>query len=173
MIPFGGTCWLRKLTLSQVHKFMGLGKPEMDYFITQVGLAAASFGVTKDDITTVANALNTTFNVACSPAVEIVKSAGPQLQAICIDQASCMKAKAPVCDKYASVVQPQNATGTMAPSGSQTMMPSGTMTGTMSMTSGATGTQSGATTSPTKTGAAVANGVNFAAAAAGLAAFLL
>lgn len=141
----------------------------MDYFITQVGLAAASFGVAKDDITVVANALNTTFNVACAPAAAVIKAQGPQLQAICINQTSCAKAKDGDCSKYANVVMPQNATMT----GTQTMMPTATNSGSMTMSSGATGTQSGATSSPTSTGAAAANGLSFAAVAAGLAAFML
>ncbi|KKY32670.1 hypothetical protein UCDDA912_g07376 [Diaporthe ampelina] len=46
----------------QVHKFMDLNHYEVSYFIQQVGLAASSFGVAKDDITVVAGALDKLFN---------------------------------------------------------------------------------------------------------------
>lgn len=158
-------------SMYQVHKFMDLGKPEMDYFISQVGLAAASFGVAKDDITAVANALNMLFNMACSPPTTVIKSQGEQLQAICIDQTTCPKAQNAQCDKYAAASKPQSAT--MAMSG--TTMPTGTngmSTGANGMATGTNGMPAG-TTAPTA--AAVVNGYSFAAAAAaaGLAAFLL
>jgi len=161
-------------SMYEVHKFMGLGKPEMDYFIAQVGLAAASFGVAKDDITAVAKSLNTAFNMACSPPATIIKAQGEQLQAICIDQSSCPKAENAQCDKYAAVVKPSNATS--MPSGSS--MPTGTSMPTgSSMSSGtnmptSTSMPSG-TASSVPSSAAAAGGYSFAAAAAGLAAFLL
>lgn len=147
---------------------MGLGKPEMDYFIAQVGLAAASFGVAKDDITAVAKSLNTAFNMACSPPATIIKDQGEQLQAICIDQSSCPKAEKAQCDKYAAVVKPSNATS--MPSGSS--MPTGTSMPTGSSMSSGTQMPSG-TASSVPSSAAAAGGYSFAAAAAGLAAFLL
>ncbi|KAK2608830.1 hypothetical protein QQS21_002687 [Conoideocrella luteorostrata] len=166
-------------SMYEVHKFMGLGKPEMDYFITQVGMAAASFGVAKDDITAVANALNMTFNMACSPPATVIKSQGDQLQAICIDQSSCLKAQNAKCDSYAAVVKPSNATSTMSMSMTGTM--TGTMTGSMSATGSMMPTNSNGMPASSTSGAAptatanaaAANGYGFAAAAAGLAAFLL
>ncbi|KAG6013902.1 hypothetical protein E4U43_007066 [Claviceps pusilla] len=148
----------------EVHKFMDLGKPEMDYFITQVGLAAASFGVAKDDITAVADALNKLFNRACSPPATVIKSQGEHLQAICIDQSSCLKADNPQCDKYAAAVKPQAGS-----SGNATMG-----TGGASMPSSTGGSSSASPSSPsTPTGAAAADRYSFAAAAAALVAFLL
>lgn len=156
-----------RASMAEVHKFMDLGKPEMDYFVTQVGLAAASFGVAKDDITTVAEALNSIFNVACGPPTTVIKAQGPQLQSICIDQATCPKApKDAMCDKYPTVMKPSNATGTMMPSGTAT----GTASGT-NMPSGTSTNMPSGSTAPTA--AAAANGYSFAAAVAGVAAFLL
>lgn len=150
-------------SMAEVHKFMGLGKPEMDYFVTQVGLAAASFGVAKDDISAIADSLNSVFNVACGPPTTVVKAQGPQLQSICIDQSTCPKAaEDPMCDMYPDTVKPGNATGTMMPSGSM----------------GATGTASG-TNMPSGTGSAVptaaaaVNGYSVVAVVAGLAAFFV
>jgi hypothetical protein len=150
-----------RASMFEVHKFMGLGKPEMDYFVTQVGLAAASFGVAKDDVSAVADSLNSIFNVACGPPTAVIKAQGPQLQSICIDLESCPKAaKDPQCDKYPAVVKPQNGTmmpsGTMTPTGSSTNMPSGSSTATAVPTAGA-----------------AVNGYSLVAAAAGFAAFLM
>ncbi|KAG5981266.1 hypothetical protein E4U55_003122 [Claviceps digitariae] len=152
----------------EVHKFMDLGKPEMDYFITQVGLAAASFGVAKDDITAVAESLNLIFNRACSPPTTVIKSQGEHLQSICINQSSCLKAEKPQCDKYAAAVKPQANNSTMSMGGGS--MPSGSS----DMPSGSSDMPSG-TSSPSSmpTGGAVSDTFSFAAAAAGLAAFLL
>lgn len=70
----------------QVHKFMDLNHYEVSYFIQQVGLAASSFGVAKDDITTVAGALDKLFNYRCLPPATAIKAQGPQLQSICIEE---------------------------------------------------------------------------------------
>ncbi|KZZ95854.1 hypothetical protein AAL_04150 [Moelleriella libera RCEF 2490] len=157
-------------SMYEVHKFMDLGKAEMDYFIMQVGLAAASFGVAKDDITAVATSLNTVFNQACAPPATAVKAQGDQLQAICIDQSTCPKAQNAQCDKYATVQKPVNATG--AAGGSSSAASTGSsMTATTS--GSATGTRTAGGSASTSTGAAAANGYSFAAAAAGMAAFLL
>lgn len=119
-------------SMYKVHKFMHLGNAEVTYFITQVGMAAASFGVAKDDITAVAKALNDTFNMECSPAAEVIPGTGAQLQAICTGD-GCTKSANATCDKYdANVMMPgmcsmASGTGSMMPTGSMsTMMPSGT-----------------------------------------------
>jgi hypothetical protein len=152
-----------RASMADVHKFMDLGKPEVDYFVTQVGLAAASFGVAKDDITAVAESLNSIFNVACGPPTTVIKAQGPQLQSICVDRSTCLvAAKDPMCDKYPTVMEPGNATNTM--------MSSSTASGTASGTNMPSGTATG-TTVPTA--AAAVNGHSLAAAIAGLAAFLV
>ena len=155
--------------MQQVHKFMDLGKSEVDYFISQVGLAAESFGVTKDDVTAVANSLNSIFNVACGPPTTAIKAQGPQLQSICIDQETCPKANDSQCALYAAAVEPANATSSMMSSGTaNTATSSGTSTGSATTGSATTGSSS-----MPSSGAAVHNGFAAAAAAAGFAAFLL
>lgn len=73
-------------SMYKVHKFMDLDHYEVTYFIQQVGLAASSFGVAKDDITAVATALDKLFNYRCLPPATAIKEQGPQLQSICIDE---------------------------------------------------------------------------------------
>ena len=51
----------------EVHKFMQLNQYEMGYFIEQVALSAASFGVTDNDVITVAGALMQYFGYQCQP----------------------------------------------------------------------------------------------------------
>ncbi|PHH71349.1 hypothetical protein CDD82_6555 [Ophiocordyceps australis] len=174
----------------EVHKFMDLDKAQVSYFIQQVGLAAKSFGVADADIATVAAALNSLFNVRCAPPTTVIKSQGPHLQSICTDPQTCPLAKDAMCDKYGEPQKPERA----GSSTSAYPMPHGTKTygygqptghagagmteGASSMeTSRAMGTggmgmgQSMASTVPTA--AAVAQGVNVVAAAAGIAAFML
>lgn len=67
---------------------MALDPNEIGYFITQVGLSAASFGVAQSDINAIGTALFTTFGYKCSPPVTVVPSQGPQLESICVD-ATC------------------------------------------------------------------------------------
>jgi len=66
----------------ELHKYMNLTFTQLNYFITQVGLSAASFGVANSDIMTVANVLNTTFNRRCSPPQAVV-TPDPELQSLC------------------------------------------------------------------------------------------
>lgn len=70
----------------QVHKFMDLDHHEVSYFIQQVGLAASSFGVSKDDVTAVGGALDKLFNYKCLPPATAIKAQGPQLQSICAEE---------------------------------------------------------------------------------------
>ena len=72
-------------SMYNVHKYMGLGEAEIGYFITQVGLSAASFGVADADVTAVGMALNQLFGYKCAPATTVIKAQGAQLQAICIE----------------------------------------------------------------------------------------
>ena len=50
-----------------VHKYMALSQAEVGYFISQVGLAAASFGVTEDDVKEIEGGLMGRFGYKCSP----------------------------------------------------------------------------------------------------------
>ncbi|KAL0260555.1 mitochondrial splicing system protein [Diplodia seriata] len=65
-----------------VHKYMNLSAAEFTYFVTQVGLAARSFGVGEKDITAVGKALNDTFGVKCSANASVVKGQPAAEQAI-------------------------------------------------------------------------------------------
>lgn len=140
-------------SMYEVHKFMALDTAEVTYFIQQVGMAAASFGVAEDDITTVATTLGNVFNVKCGPATTLIKAQGAQLQSICIAD-DCKKSMKADCGAYDSVMEPSNSTATMT-----TAAP--TATGTMEPTAVPT------------TGAAVTNGLSLAALAVGVAAFAL
>ncbi|KAF1989331.1 hypothetical protein K402DRAFT_418613 [Aulographum hederae CBS 113979] len=86
-------------SMFEVHKFMMLDPAEVGYFIQQVGLSAASFGVTDADVQAVGKALTDAFGYKCSPAVEIIPSQGKALQAICIDDA-CPLAENADCKLY-------------------------------------------------------------------------
>lgn len=105
----------------QVHRFMNLSQPEMDYFITQVGLSAASFGVAPADVMAVGMELNNTFNQRCSAPQAVITYQGSQLQAICVNP-SCPLASNAVCAAYsaanAMTSQSAGATGGMGASGS-------------------------------------------------------
>ena len=67
-----------------VHKFMALDAYQVQYFIHQVGLSAASFGVADADIEYVGHALQGFFGVKCAPETKIIPDAGKELQSICI-----------------------------------------------------------------------------------------
>jgi len=129
----------------QIHKFMNLSKPEMDYFITQVGLSAASFGVATSDVEAVGMALNDTFNMRCSPPTVVIPAQGSQLQAICINP-DCPLASGAVCAQYE-----------MAATMSASAMSSGA---SMSGTAGAsmTGSMGSGTSGSAAAGSVPANG---------------
>ncbi|KAI8625085.1 hypothetical protein F5Y19DRAFT_489928 [Xylariaceae sp. FL1651] len=152
-------------SMYDVHKFMALDVHEVGYFITQVGLAASSFGVADSDVQAVGKALNSLFGYRCAPATTIIKSQGSQLQAICIAE-DCPLADGAVCDSYAPVVEPSSVTSTASMSAAPTASYSmGTPIGTGSYTF------SSPTSVPTA-GAAI-NGFGLGAIAGGIAAFLL
>lgn len=149
-------------SMYSVHKFMDLGEAELTYFITQVALAAKSFGVADADITTVGTALTNAFGMKCAAPVEIVKGSGPQAQAICIGT-GCPQASPAACSAYdASVAMPTTCAAT---SGSMTSGAATMTSGAATMTSGAASGTTKPTTVPSA-GAAVANGVQVALAAA-------
>jgi hypothetical protein len=91
---------------------MALSNAEVTYFITQVGLSAASFGVTTADVTAVGTALASLFGVRCAPATAVIPVQGPQLQSICI-ASDCPLAVNSTCSAYEAVVEPSAANGTM------------------------------------------------------------
>lgn len=120
---------------------MVLNPYEMGYFIEQVALSAASFGVAESDIMAVGKALNSLFNYRCAPEVTVIKAQGPQWQSTCTDS-SCPLADNATCSAYEMVPQPAVANATLAmgegsnssssASGSSTATMSGSMTASMS-----------------------------------------
>lgn len=78
---------------------MGLDSNEVNYFITQVGLSAASFGVAQSDINIVASTLSKTFGYKCSPPVTVIPAQGPVLDSICTG-ANCPKDPNAKCELY-------------------------------------------------------------------------
>jgi hypothetical protein len=137
-------------SMFQVHRFMRLDPFQLGFFIQQVALAGASFGVADADLEAVGMALQQLFGLRCAPPVEVVKAQGPQLQAICIVE-SCPLAPEAVCSKYDAPDGTSGGNGEAGESGSPTATPSGV-----------------------STAGAAATGVNIAAAAAmGVVALLL
>lgn len=93
---------------------MNLSPHEIGYFITQVGLSAASFGVTKDDVTAVGESLGKTFGYRCSPPAIVVPSQKPaQLQSVCLAEECPLSANA-TCAAYDKSVEPIVANETLA-----------------------------------------------------------
>ncbi|KAF2430005.1 hypothetical protein EJ08DRAFT_697798 [Tothia fuscella] len=105
--------------MGSVHKFMGLSHAEVTYFITQVGLSAASFGVTTEDVTAVGTALNEAFGYICSPPASIPASEPKEPQAIC-QADDCPLAANAQCSAYDKVVEPATATSSAVATGSAT-----------------------------------------------------
>ena len=98
----------------EVHKFMDISLDMNNYFISQVGAAALSLGVSSDDVTIIANALNGLFNTRCPPELTENDAVPAFLvgtnPSICQDE-SCPIADngsctddATLCGKYASLV---------------------------------------------------------------------
>jgi hypothetical protein len=142
-------------SMYKVHKFMDLSAAEVGYFVTQVALAGASFGVSNDDLTGVGKALNSLFGMSCSPPAEVITGQGSQLQAICIDS-TCPVATNAVCSQYDTAVEPVNATTTPT------------------ITSTTTSTSTSATVkSTTSTAGAASMGLSLMAVAGGFAALLV
>ncbi|OHE99635.1 hypothetical protein CORC01_04993 [Colletotrichum orchidophilum] len=98
-------------SMYEVHKFMDLDENELGYFISQVAMAAASFGVAQDDLKVVGMALYQLFGMRCSPPATAIPEQGPQLQAICI-QDSCPVSTNATCASYQPAMAPNNATAT-------------------------------------------------------------
>lgn len=121
-----------------VHGFMALGPNAMGYFIQEVGLAAASFGVAADDIKAAATALTTLFDYKCLAPAAIIPMAPVEPQSICIANSCPIAPMNATCSAYGTVTQPQFVNGTVfMPGGanstssmsgaSSTMMSTGTM----------------------------------------------
>lgn len=122
----------------EVHKYMGLDENMVGYFIEQVGLSAASFGVTKDDVTTVGTTLDSVFNVRCAPNTTVIPAQGAQQQSICIES-TCKLAVNSTCSAYMTEPMPTNVTGTSSSSSGSNMTASSTGMPAMQTTNAAAG----------------------------------
>ncbi|KAK0307676.1 hypothetical protein LTR91_004963 [Friedmanniomyces endolithicus] len=131
-------------SMYRVHQYMALDPYEIGYFITQVGLSAASFGVAQSDINIVASALFSLFSYKCEPPVTVVPAQGPVLDSICVD-VTCPAAPNAMCGLY------DNMNGTSPSPATASSCLTGTMTSTSMSNSMST---SMATSCPTQTGKA-------------------
>ncbi|KAF2677718.1 hypothetical protein K458DRAFT_436357 [Lentithecium fluviatile CBS 122367] len=126
--------------MASSHAFMDLDPSEFGYFVTQVGLAATSFGVTTDDVSTVATALQKLFGYRCSPKVAVIPEMGPTLNSICQNEKCPLDPNAQ-CSAYPNngvTMEPAWVDGInmTAPSPTGTM-PSATTTGAVMFSGGA------------------------------------
>lgn len=142
---------------------MDLDENEVGYFITQVGLAATSFGVTVEDATAVGTTLGKIFGVRCAPATPVIPSQGPQLQSICVAD-TCPLSPGDTCAAYQPTFEPAVANSTLVGNTTVSSSASGTASKTASPTGSSTIASKGAAS---LTGASVS--VVFAAAVFALA----
>ncbi|SCV70171.1 BQ2448_1565 [Microbotryum intermedium] len=141
-------------SMYEVHKFMVLGPNEMLYFITQVALSAASFGVAQADIEDAGSALNTLFNYRCSPSVpqNVSAALAGTLQSICTAE-SCPLDPDSNCTAQAAIAAPVAANSTNNASTSATSAMG-------SASASATGSRTGTATAAAATTARPASGAN-------------
>jgi len=132
--------------------FMALSSAQIGYFVTQVGLSAASFGVAQSDIAIVGTALEKLFGYRCSPPTTVVAAQGAQLQSICTDT-TCPRDPKPMCsaypDKSGASRQPYvaNATLAMGEGRNQTINHNSTSSSTGVSSAGAYATMGSSTSS--------------------------
>ena len=130
---------------------------QMGYFITQVGLSAASFGVASSDIEAVAMALASLFNYRCAPKTTVIKAQGPQFQSICTDEA-CPLAVNSTCADQPTQLEPLVANETLADGEGRMGTASASMSGSStSPTSSASGSSASSTSSASSSASASAN----------------
>lgn len=135
---------------------MVLDPYQIGYFITQVGLSAASFGVAESDISAVATALESLFAYRCAPKTTVITAQGPQYQSTCTDE-TCPLAANSTCADQPNIDQPLVANATLAmgegrnaSSSSSAVAPSSTSSPSGSSTGSASGTSSGTVPAQTK-----------------------
>ncbi|KAF5871134.1 uncharacterized protein Bfra_007648 [Botrytis fragariae] len=133
-----------------VHKFMYLSDAEVNYFIEQVALSAASFGVSDSDLTMIGYSLQQLFGYRCSPPTTIIPKQGRQLQSICT-YTTCPLAPNNTCAHYDQTVSKPNLSSGRSPG-------TGSSTGTGTDTS--TATRTGNTTISGASNAIIINGTN-------------
>ncbi|KAF7897964.1 uncharacterized protein EAF01_008930 [Botrytis porri] len=134
-----------------LHKFMYLSDAEVNYFIKQVALSAASFGVSESDLMTIGLSLQESFGYRCLPPTTVIPKQGRQLQSICTDN-TCPLAPNNTCDFYDQTVSKPKSSNISPSTGSSTGTGIGTSTGNATMASG--------TYSPLGSASATANATN-------------
>jgi hypothetical protein len=144
---------------------MDLSSAEVGYFIEQVAMSAASFGVAQSDLMVVGDALTKTFDVKCAAPAVVVPAQGAQLQSICIAD-DCPLAANNTCAAYNATMKPAVANSTLVGNSSSTSM------GGASKTSGMP-SSTGSNPATVSKASAATIGMSFAAAAGGLAALFL
>ena len=151
---------------------MNLDAAQTFYFVEQVGMAAASFGVATADITIVATALSTIFDYKCANPVTLAPALGLQLQSIC-QADNCPLAVNNTCSLYPPSILPAVANATLAEgqgNASATAPPASTGVVGASPT-GSSSSTSAPSATPTSAAARFVGGV--AAAVVALVAFML
>lgn len=79
---------------------MALSEEDIAYFITQVGNSALSFGVTKEDATSVGDALTKLFNYRCIAPEVVIPDEGNQLNSICLAKSCPLDPVNATCGLY-------------------------------------------------------------------------
>jgi len=115
----GYPAYTGQTSMYNVHKFMALSNAEFGYFVTQVGLSAASFGVAQSDVTAVGMALSNAFGYKCEPSAMIIPNTTAELQSICSD-ADCPLAPNATCAAYATVMEPNSTASNGSANGTKT-----------------------------------------------------
>lgn len=150
---------------------MALDPYQVGYFITQVGLSAASFGVAADDVTAVGMALANLFGHRCAPPTTVVPAQGAQLQAICVADTCPLSPEAANCSAYEAATQPAIANATLA--GGQGATATSSAKATVTSNTSVTGTTMPTTRVVTATGSAAKVAESIAAAGLALLAYVL
>ncbi len=111
---------------------MDLSYAQVGYFITQVALSAASFGVAQDDLKIVGAALGATFDFKCSPPTTVIPAQGPQLQSICTGDGCPLDANATCALYQTNITMPSAASMSATPTKSMGASSTASATGTSS-----------------------------------------
>ena len=77
---------------------MGLNKAKISFFNDMVGQAALGFGVSKEDVKSIGDLLESTFNIQCGLPTKLTPSLDPQSQGFCFGK-GCKVGKDRVCLK--------------------------------------------------------------------------
>ena len=108
--------------LNRLNRFMALSENQIGYFITQVGLAATSLGVSTSDAAAVGASLTKLFNYKCIAPEIVVPDQGPQLNSICLAESCPLAPMNATCGLYDNMngTSPQPATASSSLSMSST-----------------------------------------------------